>query len=243
MCALARASAPLLMRTRAQQASEEWKSISYQKSVLYNWCYLLRHLSPSEDCIQGLQDYTISKELSDSPQTMKWDLFNWWFILCLCIVSLDLSGDLHRSRRLFKEKSAKMLYCFFSLFINYFSLSVFLSTCNFAHRLHYIVSFRSPSPACASLPVRRWTSLVRRWTMQTAPSPSLSVETPWSEIRSRPNRRTPCTPRRWSSSGTVQRREGSRESGRWHFAVSKNHVGAGFPRQQAFLFTSVFQWF
>lgn len=36
-------------------------------------------------------------------QTMKWDLFNLVFILCLRVVSSDLSRDLHLSGRLFKE--------------------------------------------------------------------------------------------------------------------------------------------
>lgn len=108
VCAIARVC------VRAQWLSVEWKSISYQGLyciVCVIYCTI---------CLQGnvafkdwwcLQDYTISKELSDPPRTMKWDLFNLLFILCLRIVSSDLSRDLHLSRRLFKEKTVRLLHC------------------------------------------------------------------------------------------------------------------------------------
>lgn len=86
---------------------QEWKSISYQG------LYCIICVIYCTICLQGnvafkdwwcLQDYTISKELSDPPRTMKWDLFNLLFILCLRVVSSDLSGNLPLSGRLFKEE-------------------------------------------------------------------------------------------------------------------------------------------
>lgn len=44
-------------------------------------------------------------------QTMKWDLFNLVFILCLRVVSSDLSRDLHLSGRLFKEAAVFLPQC------------------------------------------------------------------------------------------------------------------------------------
>lgn len=84
------------------------KIYSTSSTVRYNLCYLLHHLSPREHCIQGLMMsarlYNIKRIIWSPPRTMKWDLFNLLFILCLRVVSSQLSGDLHLSRRLFKER-------------------------------------------------------------------------------------------------------------------------------------------
>ena len=90
ICALVQTCASSLMCVHSA-SPRRMKIYFISETVLYNLCYLLHHLSPREHCIRRVMMstrlYNIKRIIwSPSPPTMKWDLFNLLFILCLHIV-------------------------------------------------------------------------------------------------------------------------------------------------------------
>lgn len=137
-------------------------------------------------CLQGnivfkdwwcLQDYTISKGLSDPPpQTMKWDLFNLLFIFVyvlspqiyrgICI----LAGDYSKRRLCLPQCCEDVAYSISLVLAFSLSLSVHLFSVFECCFLSFYLCHDCISPSFLSL--CRWINLVKRWTTQTAPSPS-----------------------------------------------------------------------
>lgn len=155
---------------------EEWKSISYQRlyciiCVIYCTICLRENIAFKEWWC--LQDYTISKELSDPPPPQQW---NEIYLTCYLsyvytLFSLRFILGFTSSPEIILKKllhtlfvlSYSCLLCLSSFTILFISLiaTFLLSLC------------RSFSVCLFSflLSVCRWTNLVKPWTTRMAPSP------------------------------------------------------------------------
>lgn len=156
----------------------------------------MHHLSSSEDCIQGLM---MSARLYSIRRIIRSPSEQWNEIYLTCYLSYihALSPRVHLEICISAGDYSKRRVAQCCLLFVCMSVPRNFSRWSARHFLSASVACLLGSSVC------RWTSSAKRWTTQTGPSPSSSAEMRWSGIRWRPNHRTPCILRQWSSSGTV----------------------------------------
>lgn len=178
----------------AAASLQRMKIYFISRTVLYNLCYLLHHLSPREHCIQGLMMsarlYNI-KRIIWSPSPKQW---NEIYLTCYLSYVYALFPQIYLGICILVADYSKRRLCVChnavnTLLILSLSYSCLLSlVCPLFFSLLFIATFLH-SLCCAFVclfpfffSVCRWTNLVKRLTTQMAPSPSSSVEMLWSEI-------------------------------------------------------------
>lgn len=162
--------------TCARQVSVERKSILYQRPyciICVIYCTICLQVKIAFKDWWCLQDYTVSEELSDPPSEQWNEIYLTCYLSYIYALSPRVYPEICISAGDYSKRRVPQCCLLFVC------LSVLRNFSCWSAR-HF---FSASVPCLLGSSVCRWTNSAKRWTTQTAPSPSSSAETRWSGIR------------------------------------------------------------